>query len=112
MTSGSNFSLFDQGLLEKVSNQVKEDTFISSSLSKAKLARSQVSGKGKSSSPSGAVGVSHAEPSGYSSPLDYPRLGSASLGKRAASPIRGGGGKRSRGGRVVSPPKSKRGFRK
>ena len=113
VTSGSDSTLFDQGLLEKVSSQVKEDSFISSSLSMANLARSQASSKGKSSSSSGAVGSSLAGSSGYSSPLDYPRSGSTSSGKRAASPSRGGGGKQSRDGRGVSPsPKSKRGFQK
>ena len=78
----------------------------------AKLACSQTY-KGKSSSSSGAAGSSRAGPSGYSSPLDYPRSGSTSSGKRLASPSQGGGGKRSRGGRGVSPsPKSKRGFQK
>ena len=78
-----------------------------------KLACSQTSGKDKSSLTSGAAGSSRAGASGYSSPLDYPRLGSTSSGKRSASPSRGGGSKRSRGGRGVSPSlKFKRGFRK
>ena len=51
-SSGSD--LFDQSLLEKVSGQVKENSFISSSLSLAKLARLQLSGRGKYAS-SGAV---------------------------------------------------------
>ena len=113
ITQSSNSSLFDQGLLENLSSQVKKDSFISSSLSMAKLACSQTSSKGKYSSTSGAMGSSNAGPSRYSSPLDYPRLGSTSSGKCSASPSRGGGGKWSRGGRGVSlTPKSKRGFRK
>ena len=106
---GSGSDLFDQGLPEKVLGQVKEDSFISSSLSLAKLAHSQSSGRGKHASSSGTAGSSRAGPSGYSSPLDYPRSGSTSSGKHSASPNRGGGGKQSSG---VSPsPKSKRGFR-
>ena len=95
ITPGSDSSLFDQGLLEKVSSQVKEDLFISSSLSMAKLARSQMSGRGKSSSTSGAVSSSRVGASGYSSPLHYLWSGSASSGKRLASPSLGGGGERS-----------------
>ena len=76
----------------------------------AKIADARSSGKGKSSS--GAAYSSHAGPSGYTSPLDYPRSGSSS-GKHTASPGRGGQRKHSRGGRGMSPsPKSKRGFRK
>ena len=113
VTPGSDTSPFKQGLLETVSSQVKDDSFISSSLSMAKLARSQASSKGKSSSSSGAAGSSFTGPLGYSFPLGYPRSGSASSGKCAASPSRGGGSKRSWGGRGVSPlQRSKRGFQK
>ena len=38
VTPGSDSTFFDQGVLEKVSSQVKEDSFILSSLSMAKLA--------------------------------------------------------------------------
>ena len=77
----------------------------------AKLARSQASGKIKSSLSSGAAGSSLARRSGYSSPVDNPRSVSTSSGKRAPSPSPGGSGKWYRGGRGVSPsPKSKRGF--
>ena len=113
ISPGSESSLFDQGVLEKVSGKVKEDSFILSSLSLAKLARSQSSGRGKHLSSSGAASSSFVGPSGYSSPLDYLRSDSASPGKRSASPNRGGTSKRSWGGRGMSPsPKSKRGFRK
>ena len=113
VTPGSESTLFDQSLLKKVSSQVKKDFFILSSLSMAKLARSQASGKGKSSSSSGVTGFLRTGPLWYSSLLDYPQSGSASSGKCAASSSRGGSGKRSRSGRGVSPsPKSKRGFRK
>ena len=65
VSPGSDSSLSDQSLLEKVSGQVKEDFFILSSLSLAKSG-----GKIKSSSSSSssvAVGSSR-----YSSPLYYP----------------------------------------
>ena len=83
-------SLFSQGLLEKVSCQVKEDSFISSTMSLAKLAWPRPLGRGKSSSSSGS---SHgAGSSGYTSPLDYGRTGpSSSSDKRSASPGRDGG---------------------
>ena len=75
ISTGSESDLFDQGLLEKVSGQVKEDLFISSSLSLVKLARLQSSGRGKHSSLGAADSLS-AGPSGYSSPLVPPLLGS------------------------------------
>ena len=105
ITPGSDTTLFDKDLLEKVSSQVKEDSIISSSLSMSKIVDSRSSGKGKSSASS--VGSS-----GYSSPLDYPRYGSSS-GKSSASPGRSGHRKHFRGGRGRSPsPKSRQGFRK
>ena len=111
VSPGSGLSLFDQDLLEKVSGQVKEDTFISSSLSLAKLASDKCGGKGKASSSSGSSqGVSSSR---YPSPLEFPRVGSSGYSKQSASPARGGGGKRGRGGRGVSPsPGSRKGFRK
>ena len=42
---GSSDGLFDQDLLEKVASQVKEDAFVSSYMSMAKLAQSGSSGK-------------------------------------------------------------------
>ena len=76
ITLGSGDSLFDQELLEKVFGQVKEDSFISSTMSLAKLARSKSIGRGKSSSSSGLSGSSQgAVSSGYSSPLDCYRAG-------------------------------------
>ena len=113
ITPGSGDSFFDQYLLEKVSGQVKEDSFISSTMSLAKLASSKSIGRGKSSSSSGLSGSSQgAGSSGYSSPLDYNRAGSSSsYGKKSASPGRGGGGKRGRGSKGVShSPKAKKGF--
>ena len=69
---GSGTDLFAQDLLEKVSGQVKENSFISSSLSLAKLAHSQSQGRGKSSTSSGAAGSSCAPGlSSYSSLLEY-----------------------------------------
>ena len=52
VSPGSDMSLFDQELLEKVSGQLKGDSFISSSLSLAKLAGAKSGSKGKSSSSS------------------------------------------------------------
>ena len=114
ISPGSGSDLFDQELIEKVSGQVKEDSFVSSSSSLAKLARSQSQGRGKSSMSSGAAGSSRAPGSSiYSSPLDYSRSCSFSSGKRSSSPGRGGGGKRFKGGRgAASSPKSKWGFHK
>ena len=100
ITTGSGIALFDQDLIEKVLGQVKEDSFISSSLSLAKLACFQLQVRGKSSTPPGAVGSSRAAgQSGYSSSLDYSRSGSAS------SSGRGGSGKLFKGGRgaALSP---------
>ena len=110
ITPASDTTLFDQDLLEKVLTQVKEDSFISSSLSMAKIARSQASGKGKSSSSSRAASSSRAGSSGYSSPLDYPRSGSSSYGKRSTSPSRSDSSKRSRGGKSVSFAEIQTGF--
>ena len=111
ISPGSNSSLFDQSLLEKVSGQVKEGSFILSSLSLAKFAGAKLDGKSKSSSSSSsslAAGYSH-----YSSPLDYPHPGSSGFRKRFASPACGGGGKRGCGGRGVSPfLAAHKGFRK
>ena len=94
-------SLFGQSHLEKVSGQVKEDSFISSSLSLAKLAGAKAGGKGKSSSSSSSssftTGSSH-----YLSLLDYSRPGLSGFRKRSASPAHGGGGKRGHGGRGLS----------
>ena len=74
ITPGSGESLFSQDLLKKVSGQVKEDSFISSTVSLAKLARCQSLGRGKSSSSSGTSGSSlRSGFSGYTSPLDYGR---------------------------------------
>ena len=92
LSLGSGTGLFAQDLLEKVSGQVKEDSFISN-LSLAKLACSQSQGRGKSLASSGAASSSRAPgSSSYSSLLDYSRLSSSS-GKRSSSPGRGGAGK-------------------
>ena len=80
---------------------MKEDSFISSSLSLAKLAGAKLGGKSKSSSSSSSS--QGAGPSLYSSPLEYSRPGLLGFHKRSASPAHGGGGKQGRGGRGVSP---------
>ena len=46
VSPGSASGLFEQGLLEKISSQVKEGSFISSSLSMAKMAQSRPFGGG------------------------------------------------------------------
>ena len=69
--------------------------------------------RGKSSSSSRTASSSRgASSSGFSSPLDYGRASpSSSYGKRSASPSHRGGGKRSKGGRGMSPSvKSHQGF--
>ena len=98
VSPGSASSLFDKSLLEKVSSQVKEDSFISSSLSMAKMAWSRQFGGGKSSSSSsGSLGSSaQAGPSGYQSLL-------STSGKCSTSPGSGGGSKRFKGGRGRAP---------
>ena len=106
ISPGSGSDLFDQGLLEKVSGQVKEDSHFvlfvpGQACPLAVIWQGQVFV---------FFGSYELLASGYSSPLDYPCSGSTSSGKRSAFPNRGGGGKRSWGGRGVSPPKSKRGF--
>ena len=115
ITPGSGNYLFDQDLLEKVLGQVKEDANMSSIISLAKLAGSTFIGRGRSSSSSGLSGsLQGAGSSDYFSPIDYNRASpSSSSGKRSASPGCGGGGKRGRGCKGVSPsPKAKKGFRK
>ena len=85
--------LFGQGILEKISSQVKEDSFISPSLSMAMMARSYTLGGGRSSSSSTADSSSQAGLSGFQSPLF----------QRSTSPGRGGGSKRFTGGRGRAP---------
>ena len=108
VSSGSASGLFNQGLLERVSNRVKEDSFISSSLSVAKMTRSHAFGGGKSSSSSSSSAGSpyQAGTSGYQSPL-FQRSAS---NKRSPSPDRGGGSKCFQGCRGRTPSKSRRGF--
>ena len=68
ITPGSSAGLFDQGLLERVASQVKEDAFVPSSMSMAKLALSGSSGKaGWASSFGSSRSSSGAGPSGYQS---------------------------------------------
>ena len=108
----STSGLFDQSLLEKVSSQVKEDSFIFSSLPMAKMAQFRRQfGRGKSNvSSSGSAGTSsQAGPSGYQYPL-HQRSASS---RRTASPAKGGSSKHFKGSRSGAPSsKSKRGFRK
>ena len=100
-TASSDTFLFNQPLLEKVSNQLKEDSLLSSSASLSKMSKF---GHQKSA---------HSSFKRYSSPLDYSRPGTSGYCKRSRSPIRGRSAKRARGGRGRSPlASSQRGFRK
>ena len=102
VTPGSDMALFDQSLLEKVSGQVKEDSFISSSLPWPSWP-SLVVVVGRAAQGAGS--------SRYSSPLEFSRPGPSGYGKRSASPAHGNGAKRGRGGRGVSPsPNACEGF--
>ena len=69
---------------------MKEDSFISSSLSLAKLAPAKSGGRGKSSSAGLAQGAGSFH---YSSPLDYSRPGPSGYRKMSASPAHGSGSK-------------------
>ena len=80
MALGSDMPLFDQSLLEKVSGQVKEDSFISSSLF---LAKSGSQGRSSVGAMQGAGSPR------YSSPLGFSRPGPSGCGKRSTSPARG-----------------------
>ena len=95
--------------MEKVASQVKEDTFVSSSMSMAKLAQSGFSGKtGRNAALGSARSASGPGSSGYQSSRSY----GESSGKRSASPARGGGGKRFRGSKGRAPSSKPSGFRK
>ena len=106
---GSSDGLFDQDLLEKVASQVKEDAFVLSSMSMAKLAQSGSSSKtGHNAASGSARSASGSGSSGYQSSCSF----GESSGKRSASPARGGGGKRFRGGKGRAPSSKPSGFRK
>ena len=109
VSPGSSEGLFDQGLLDKVASQVKEDAFVSSSMSMAKLAQSGSSGKaGQTASSGSSRSSSGAGPSGYQPSRSF---GQSSV-KRSASPARGGNGKRFKGGKGRAPSSKPSGFRK
>ena len=106
---GSSDGLFDQDLLVKVASQVKEDAFVSSSMSMAKLAQSGSSGKtGRNAASGSARSASGSGSSGYQSSRSF----GVSSGRRSTSPARGGGGKRFRRGRGRAPSSKPSGFRK
>ena len=107
VSQGSDLSLFGQSLLERISGQVKEDAFISSSMCLAKLAGAKSGGKGKSSTSSASSSFAEG-----SSPLGVSRPGTSGFRKQSTFLARGGGGKRGHAGRGVSPPSSRKGFRK
>ena len=111
VSPGSTSGLFDQSVLEKISSQVKKDSFISSSLAMAKIAQSRTfyGDKSSSSSSVSSGSASQAGPSGYQSPL----FQHSASNKRSTSPGRGGGSKHFKGGRGRAPcSKSRQGFRK
>ena len=100
--------LFGHGLLVKISSQVKEDSFLSSSLSMAMMAQSCTFDGGRSSSSSTADSSSRAGPSGY----QFPLFQHSASNKSSTSPGRGGGSKRFTGGRGRPPSSESRlGFR-
>ena len=106
---GSSDGLFDQDLLVKVASQVKEDAFVSSSMSMAKLALSGSSVKtGRNAASGSARSASGSGSSGYQSSRSF----GVSSGERSASPARDGGGKRFRGSRGGAPSSKPSGFRK
>ena len=109
ISPGSSQGLFNQGLLDKVASQVKEDAFVSSSMSMAKMAQSGSSGKAGRNASSGSFRASSgAGPSGYQPSYSFGQ----SSGKRSASPARGGGGKRFKGDKSRAPSSKPSGFRK
>ena len=109
VSPGSSEGPFDRGLLDKVASQVKEDAFVSSSMSMAKLAQSESSGKaGRSASSWASRSSSGARPSGSQPSRSFGQ----SSGKLPASPARGGGGKRFKGGKGRAPSSKLSGFRK
>ena len=102
VSAGSNSFLFDQLLLQKISNQMKEDSLIASSLSLLKISKS-----------SNCLQSSHSSGQRYSSPMDFSRPGPSGGRKRSVSPARGNASKRGRGGSGRSPSaRSRWGFRK
>ena len=106
---GSSDGLFAQDLLEKVASQVKEDAFVSSSMSMAKLSQSGSSGKsGRKAASGSARSASGSGSSGYQS---SPSFGESS-GKLSASPAWGGGGKRFHGDKSRAPSSKPSGFRR
>ena len=99
MVSTTGNFLFDQELLEKTPEQVKEDTMISSNVSLSRLARSGFKDK-RSSSEASSSGRSESYRSG------------SLYGKCSGSPSHGSSSKRFHGGRDRTPSSSKNGFQK
>ena len=99
VASATGDFLFDQGLLEKTSGQVKEDTIISSNVSLSRLARSGFKDK-RSSCDASSSGRAESSCSG------------SSYGKCSGLPSRGSSSKCFRGGRGRTPSSSKKGFQK
>ena len=101
MSPGTDNLLFNQPLLEKVVNSVKEDSLISSTASLASISKATSSGR------PGASGSGK-----YASPLDFSRPSTSGYRKRSASPARGSN-KRARRGRGMTPSSNQgKGFRR
>ena len=99
---GTGSLLFDQLLLDKIVSQMKEDSWIASSVSLSNLSKAAARGR------SGSSGGDR-----YVSSLDQSRPGPSSYRKRAASPARGSFAKCGRRGRGMTPPSGKgKGFQK
>ena len=79
---GTDTLLFNQPLLEKVVNTIKEDSLISSTASLASISKAASRGR------SGASGSGR-----YTSPLDFSRPDPSGYRKRFASPSRGSANK-------------------
>ena len=99
---GADSLLFNQPLLEKVVNTIKEDSLIPSTASLASISKAASQGR------SGA-----SDSDRYTSPLDFSRPGPSGFRKRSASPSRGSSYKRGRKGRGMTPSSSRgKGFRR
>ena len=98
---GTDNLLFNQPLLEKVVNNIKEDSLISSTASLASISKAASCGR------SGASGSGK-----YTSQLDFSRPTTSGYCKRSASPARGSN-KRARRGRGMTPSSNRgKGFRR
>ena len=97
---GTDSLLFNQPLLATAIENMKEDSFLSSTSSLASISKAALKSKAQGG------------PNKYTSPLDAPRAGSSGFRKRSSSPYRRGV-KRGRGGRGAAPSSTRgRDFRR